>query len=111
MSKEKQQLAAAVKYLLPDAVQEHRFHSTRKWRFDHADPEKKIAVEYEGIMSAKSRHTSITGYSNDCEKYGKAALMGWIVIRVTALMVRDGRAWSLIEGALARRRAYREQPL
>lgn len=57
----------------------------RKWRFDWAIPSMKIAVEYEGIMSAKSRHTSVTGFTNDAEKYNKASQQGWKVIRLTAV--------------------------
>lgn len=67
-----------------DFVEEHRFHPTRKWRFDFAIVEKKIAVEYEGLMSDKSGHTTITGYSGDCEKYNAAAVLGWKVLRYTA---------------------------
>jgi hypothetical protein len=66
-------------------VFEHIFHPTRKWRFDLALPILKIAVEYEGISSSKSRHTTIKGYTGDTEKYNEAALMGWIVIRKTVL--------------------------
>ena len=78
---------------------EHKFHPKRRWKFDYAFPELKLAVEYEGIFSAKSRHTSIVGFTNDCEKYSEAALLGWIVIRVTAKMVQDGRAFDLIRKA------------
>jgi hypothetical protein len=81
----------------PGAVAEHRFHGTRRWRFDYAWPERRIAVEYEGIFASKSRHTTATGYSNDAEKYSTAAVLGWCVIRVTAPMIRDGRAADLIE--------------
>lgn len=64
---------------------EHRFHPERKWRFDYAIIEKKIAVEYEGIFGGgKSRHTTVTGYTEDTEKYSQAAVMDWKLIRVTA---------------------------
>ena len=76
---------------------EFKFHPTRRWRFDWAFPKRKIAIEYEGIFSAKSRHTSIVGFSNDCEKYSEAAIMGWKVIRVTALMVQSGKAFELFD--------------
>ena len=82
---------------------EHRFHGKRRWRFDYAFPDRKIAVEYEGVcmtMSDKSRHTTITGYSNDCEKYNEAAMAGWKVLRFTAVMLSDGRAFEQIERAL-----------
>lgn len=65
--------------------QEYKFHPERKWRFDFAIPSKKIAIEYEGLMSDKSRHTTVQGFSNDSEKYNQAQLLGWKVLRYTAL--------------------------
>jgi len=64
---------------------EYRFHPVRRWRFDIALPEHQIAVEYEGIFSRKSRHTTVTGYSKDCEKYNEAVKLGWRVLRYTQL--------------------------
>jgi hypothetical protein len=64
---------------------EHRFHPDRKWRFDFAIPELKIAIEYEGLMSEKSRHTTIKGFTGDTEKYNEAAVQRWKVMRYTAL--------------------------
>lgn len=63
---------------------EYKFHPVRKWRFDYACPELKIAIEYEGLFSAKSRHTTVTGFTGDCEKYNAAQIEGWIVLRFTA---------------------------
>lgn len=64
---------------------EYRFHPVRKFRFDHAIPEIMTAFEYEGLMSKKSRHTTLTGYSNDNSKYNLAQLMGWKVLRYTVI--------------------------
>lgn len=74
-----------LKYMEVDFVTEHKFLENRKFRFDIAIPEKKIAIEYEGLMSAKSRHTTLTGYSNDTIKYNLAVLNGWKVLRYTQL--------------------------
>lgn len=78
-----------IKFLLRDAgidfVEEFSFHPKRKWRFDLAIPHKKIYFEYEGIFSRKSRHTTVTGYSGDVEKYNEAAKLGWVGLRYTAL--------------------------
>jgi very-short-patch-repair endonuclease len=68
-----------------DFVTEHRFHPTRKFRFDIALIEHKIAIEYEGIVTDKSRHTNMVGYTNDCRKYNLAQALGWRVLRYTAL--------------------------
>ena len=64
---------------------EHRFHEARKFRFDWAIPEKMWAFEYEGLNSAKSRHTTKGGFSTDATKYNLAQSLGWCVFRYTAL--------------------------
>jgi hypothetical protein len=65
--------------------QEYVFSSTRLFRFDYALPEKKLAIEYEGLISQKSRHMTIKGYTGDCDKYNLAVSLGWKVFRFTAL--------------------------
>lgn len=57
----------------------------RKFRFDYCDLNLKIAIEYEGIISEKSRHTNVKGYTNDCIKYNLAQLNDFIILRFTAL--------------------------
>jgi len=66
-------------------VREHRFHDKRRWRFDFAHLELKLVIEVEGLCAEwqKSRHTTIKGYTEDCEKYNAAALLGWTVLRYT----------------------------
>lgn len=65
-------------------VKEHFFAKPRKWRFDFALPNQKIGIEYEGINSQKSRHTTLVGFTGDTEKYNAAQALGWKVIRFTA---------------------------
>lgn len=74
-----------LKHLKIDYEKEFRFSKKRKFRFDFAVPKFKIAIEYEGLASAKSRHTTISGYSKDCEKYNLATMEGWRILRYTAL--------------------------
>ena len=64
---------------------EHKFHPIRKWRFDWFIKEISIAIEYNGIISAKSRHTTITGYTNDMTKINQAQLLGYKVLQYTPL--------------------------
>ena len=76
-------------------VRELHFHPERRWRFDFAFPDKKIAVEIEGGVTNgphKSRHTTVTGFEGDCEKYNEAAILGWRVLRFTTKMVTKGHA-------------------
>lgn len=74
----------AIKEVFGVFEEEYKF-SDRKFKFDFCITDHMIAIEYEGIQSAKSRHTSITGYSKDCEKYNLAQILGWRVLRYTTL--------------------------
>lgn len=66
-----------------ECVKEFKFHPVRKWRFDYAIPEHKIALEVEGGVLTGGRHTSSVGFMKDMEKYNTATLMGWRVFRTT----------------------------
>jgi hypothetical protein len=68
-----------------DFVKEYKFHTSRRWKFDYAIPDKKLAIEYNGIFSNKSRHLTVTGYSGDMEKINQAQLLGWRVLQYTPL--------------------------
>lgn len=66
-------------------VEEHKFAPKRKFRFDLYLTDLNVGIEYEGLMSEKSRHTTIEGYSKDAEKYNLATCLGIKVLRYTAL--------------------------
>ena len=92
--------------------EEYTFHPTRKWRFDFAYPDIKLAIEIEGSVFGRNvycntckkvvtrrlkdgrvvtvreggRHTSGAGYEKDCEKYNNAAILGWRVLRFSTTM-------------------------
>ncbi len=66
-------------------IEEHKFSPNRKFRFDIYLTDLNIGIEYEGLMSEKSRHTTIEGYSKDAEKYNLATCLGIKVLRYTAL--------------------------
>jgi very-short-patch-repair endonuclease len=76
-------------------VREYVFARPRKWKFDFAFPEQKIAVEIEGGIWRGGRHNRATGYETDLEKYNAAVLLGWRVLRYSTDMVIAGDA---IEG-------------
>ncbi len=86
---------------------EYRFHATRKWRFDIAWPQLKVALEREGSAWVNgrlvSRHRSDKGYAADCEKYNAAQVAGWMVVRATPVMLGDGRALAALLEALSAR--------
>lgn len=77
---------------VPEPVAEHRFAPPRRWAFDFAWPDQKLAVEIEGIFyhagQGKSRHQGGKGYEADCAKYNAAVLAGWRVLRYTPAMLR-----------------------
>lgn len=62
-------------------VKELRFHPDRRWRFDYAFPEHKVAVEIDGAVWTLGRHNRPKGYLADLEKLNTAASMGWRVLR------------------------------
>jgi very-short-patch-repair endonuclease len=85
---------------IPAPVREVRFLDSRRWRFDFAWPDVKLACEVEGGVYSGGRHTSGAGFEKDCEKYNTALVLGWRVLRVTAKHVRDFLALEWIEQAL-----------
>jgi len=85
---------------LSEPTQEFRFHQTRRWRFDFAWLDKKLAVEVEGGVYSGGRHTRGKGFEGDCEKYAEAALGGWTVFRFSTKQVLNGMAIKYIQKAL-----------
>lgn len=85
---------------LPAPTREHKFHATRKWRFDFAFPELRVAVEVEGGTWINGRHNRGLGFEADCCKYNEAAIAGWRIIRVTPKMIFDLRAIEFIKRML-----------
>ncbi len=115
-SKAKAQLELIFMALKLDVVREYQFAAPRKWKFDYVLPSVNgggIAIEYEGLplQVAKSRHTTISGFCGDCEKYSEAAILGWCVIRVNAISVESGLAHSLIKRAVDTRRRNNERSI
>lgn len=64
-------------------VKEYQFCPTRKWRFDYAFVEARVALEVEGGVHTGGRHIRPKGFLNDMEKYNTAAVMGWRLLRTT----------------------------
>ena len=95
------QLEAAAPGWAVSIEREHRFHPTRRWRFDLAWPDKKVAVEVDGGAFISGRHARGAGIRSDCEKFSEAAAMGWRVLRVLPEHVESGQALGWIERALA----------
>ena len=86
----------------PAPVYEHRFAPPRRWRFDAAWPGPMVALEREGLGGG--RHQRHHGFTNDCEKYTEAALLGWLLVRATAAQLKSGAAAGWVLRALEVRR-------
>lgn len=79
-----------------DLLVEHKFHPSRRWRFDFAHLPTKVAIEIEGGTGVyrtpdgkkfRGRHATVAGYQADCEKYNAATFLGWRVFRLTGKML------------------------
>jgi hypothetical protein len=82
---------------------EYRFaHPKRNWRFDYVvgphglilpdDRAKALAIEIEGAIWNRGRHTRGKGYQGDLDKYNHATMMGYRVLRFSTEDVLRGRA-------------------
>lgn len=74
----------------PDVTSEHRFHPTRRWRFDYAIPSQRLAIEIDGGVFTGGRHSGGVGQIKDMEKLNAAAVLGWRVLRYTPGQLKDG---------------------
>lgn len=80
---------------MTEPVREYTFAPPRRWRFDLAWPQKRVAVEVDGgVHRIKGR------FLRDIEKHNAALFDYWWVFRVTPTMVRDGSALELVRRIL-----------
>jgi len=68
-------------FSLPVPEKEYKFHKTRRWRIDFAWPDIKLAIEIEGGIFTKGRHTRATGFLGDIVKYNSLQESGWALLR------------------------------
>lgn len=85
---------------LPRALAEHRFHPERKWRFDFAWGEPRVAVEVQGGIWTKGRHTRGAALLKEWEKLNTAAALGWRVLFVAPGKETSTDFVTLLEQAL-----------
>ncbi len=65
---------------LPAPVCEHRFHPSRKWRFDYAWPAARLALEVQGGIFVQGRHSRGAALLKEWEKLNTAAAYGYRVL-------------------------------
>jgi very-short-patch-repair endonuclease len=73
----------------PAYVTEHRFHPTKRWRFDYAWPDAKVALEIEGGIFTRGAHVRPRGIADDIDKANAAAHLGWRLFRACDLSDLD----------------------
>jgi len=66
---------------IPKPKEELRFSPIRRWRFDYAWEEVKVAVELDGGVFCAGRHARGAGIRRDHEKINAAIELGWVVLR------------------------------
>ena len=67
---------------LPTPQAEVRF-SRRRWRWDWAWPDAKVALEVNGGVWVRGKHSRGAGQLNDFAKWSEGAALGWRVIHTT----------------------------
>ena len=68
---------------MPAPEYEYRFAPPRRWRFDAAYPEHMVAVELEGGIFSRGRHTRGTGGNDQVETGAKRSFIAkttWFVL-------------------------------
>jgi hypothetical protein len=99
----KAQFEQVLSYVGIEVQHEFRFAPPRRWRSDYRVKGSKVLIEFEGGLFAKGKqgHSSISGILRDIEKYNSAALLGYIVIRITPKHVETGQALQWVEQAIS----------
>lgn len=72
----------------PAPERELTFAKPRRFRFDFAWPEQRVAVEIDGGVWVGGRHSTGAGYEKDAEKMNLAAVHGWRVLHFTPGMLQ-----------------------
>jgi very-short-patch-repair endonuclease len=85
---------------LPEPEREVRFWPGRRFAFDLAWTDRKLAAEVEGGQFVRGSHQRPKRFESDAIKYNTAALMGWRVLRFPTSLVESGVAARTLAAAL-----------
>jgi len=86
---------------LPAPLFEYGFLKDRKWRFDLAWPEERLALEVVGGLWMGGRHNTPEGYLADMEKFNSAACLGWRILFVTPKAITSFGTAAMVKEALS----------
>jgi hypothetical protein len=87
-------------FKLPEPVAELVFARPRRWRFDYAWPEQRVALEVQGGLFTRGRHSRGPALMKEHEKLNTAAAMGWRVLYCTPAQLARGDILPALELAL-----------
>lgn len=85
---------------LPVPETEYQFHPERKWRWDWCWPQAKVALERQGGLHVRGRHSRARGQQGDYEKLAAGQLLGWMVFHASPEQIASGEAVLWVEAAL-----------
>lgn len=101
MSKLQELLLSHIRALqLPEPEQEVTFALPRRWRFDLAWPDRKLAVEIQGALYVAGRHNQGAAMEKEYEKLNAATKLGWRVLVFGPAAIRSSQAVTAIEDLL-----------
>ena len=84
-----------------DLYSEHRFAKPRRFRFDFAHLESKVAIELQGgIFNLNTRHINGAALVKEHEKLNLAASLGWRLFYVSTKTVNDISLYQQIAEAI-----------
>ncbi len=72
---------------LPVPERDYQFAPPRRWKIDFALPCIKVGVELNG-GGGRSRHASVTGHKNDCDKLNMAVMTGWKILQFNVIHLK-----------------------
>lgn len=94
-------IALCRRFGIPEPVTEHVFAKPRRWRFDYCWPAQKVALEVEGAVWVRGRHTRGSGFLKDMEKYNRATMLGWRVVRCTPQTLTHPETLEMVRGLVS----------
>lgn len=87
---------------IPPSVKEYAFAApARKWRFDHAWIDAKVALEIQGGLFRGGRHVRGAALLKEHEKLNAAAIAGWRLLYCSPKELETGEIFNTIKAALA----------
>lgn len=75
----------------PALEAEVQFCKDRRFRFDFAHRDSKVAIELHGGIWTQGRHTRGAGFANDRTKMNIAQELGWSVYELTSVQLQDSQ--------------------